>query len=76
MSAEIKKTPTNKDRETVVAYIEREREEWLPLHHRAVRAGGMNGEANREAELAMERINPLLEELHAMGAVAVRGAQA
>lgn len=37
--------------EVVIAYLEHERELWLPLHARAVRAGGMNAEFNAaEAE--------------------------
>lgn len=64
MSAEIEK-------QNVICYLEREREQWLPAYRRAERAGGNNAEANAEAEAGMRRMDPLLEELHKLGSIAV-----
>lgn len=58
-------------REIVTAYIERERELWLPAHQRAARAGHMNAELNAEADKHMRQIDVYLEELHALGGTAV-----
>lgn len=50
-------------KEITIAYLERAREEWLPHYHRANRAGGNNGEANRDASDALKPIDRLLDEL-------------
>lgn len=63
------------EKQNVLCYLERERADWLPLHHRAERAGGMNAQANAEADAAMRRIDPLLEELHMLGGVALQGVE-
>lgn len=68
MSAEI-------ERQNIICYLELERSRWLPLHVRAERAGGMSAEANLDAELAMRRIDPLLEELHKLGSTALHGVE-
>ena len=61
---------TNPDeKEIVMAYLEAEREVWLPLHTIAVRSGGMNGEANAAEAAAMVRIDRLLDQL---GAITLR----
>jgi hypothetical protein len=59
--------------EVVIAYLEHERELWLPLHARAVRAGGMNAEFNAAEAEAMGRIDRLLDELSAL---AIKGTAA
>jgi hypothetical protein len=64
-----------KEREIVMSYLEHEREVWLPLHRRAERSAGMNAEANAEEAVAMMRIDRLLDELNALGDVAIRGTQ-
>jgi len=64
-----------KEREIVLSYLEHEREVWLPLHQRAERAAGMSAEANAEEAVAMTRIDRLLDELNALGGVAVRQVQ-
>lgn len=51
------------EKEIVIAYLERARENWLPHHHRAVRAGGWSAEANLAAEEAFKPIDLLLDEL-------------
>lgn len=56
-----------KDKQTTISYLEREREIWLPHHRRAVRAGGNNGEANRDAAEAFKPIDALLDELGKLG---------
>lgn len=53
----------DKAREELYCYLEQEREVWLPLHHRDVRAGGNNAEAKQEAQLSMDRIDHLLDDL-------------
>lgn len=53
-------------KEMLKAYIERERDAWLPHYQRVQRSNGMNGEAVREADAAMKKIDPLLEELNAL----------
>lgn len=58
-------------REIITAYIERERELWLPAHQRAERAGHMNAELNAEADKHMRQIDAYLEELHNLGGAAV-----
>lgn len=60
--------------EITIAYLERQREEWLPLHARAVRAGGNSAEANLAAETAFKPIDQSLDELNRMGYFALRGA--
>lgn len=62
-------------KQNVLCYLEREREAWLPAYLRAQRAGGNSAEANAEADAGMRRIDPLLEELHKLGSVAVEAAQ-
>ncbi len=57
-------------REFTLAYLERARENWLPLHKKAERSAGMNAEANRDAEDAFKPIDRLLDELIRLGAVA------
>jgi hypothetical protein len=59
--------------EVVITYLEHERELWLPLHARAVRAGGMNAEFNAAEAEAMGRIDRLLDELSAL---AIKGTAA
>ena len=59
--------------EVVIAYLEHERELWLPLHAGAVRAGGMNAEFNAAEAEAMGRIDRLLDELSAL---AIKGTAA
>lgn len=61
--------------EITLAYLERQREEWLPLHHRAVRAGGNSAEANTAAETAFKPIDRGLDELNRMGYYALKGAE-
>lgn len=58
-------------REVTLAYLERRREEWLPLYRRAERDGRMNARLNAEADAAFKPIDDLLEELHALGGAAV-----
>lgn len=53
----------NHDKEIVLCHLERERENWLPLHARAVRAGGWSAEANLDAAEAFAPIDRLLDEL-------------
>lgn len=60
-------------REVVVAYIERERELWLPAYHRAQRASGMSAAANVESAELFKPIDKLLDELSALGRTAVGG---
>lgn len=62
-------------REFVVAYLERERELWLPAKARADRAGGMSAEANEAEAVHMRRIDALLDEYQKIGGVALGGAQ-
>ena len=73
MSAE---QPTDEidPREVVTAYLERERELWLPHYQHAKRDGFANAELNAAAEAYMPKINQLLDELNRLGTVAVRGA--
>lgn len=59
-------------REVTVAYLERERASWLPLHQRAQRAGGMNAEFNTAEAETMIKIDRLLDEL---GGLAIRGSE-
>lgn len=54
------------EKDVTIAYLERERELWLPLHARALRAGGNNAEANLAEAEAMGRIDRLLDELSAL----------
>lgn len=55
------------EREITLAYLEREREIWLPHHRRAVRAGGNSAEANLDAAEALKPIDDLLDELGRLG---------
>lgn len=57
-------------REFTLAYLERARENWLPLHKKAERSAGMNAEANRDASDAFKPIDRLLDELNRLGAAA------
>lgn len=57
-------------KEVVTAYLERERELWLPLHARAQRAGGMSADANAAEAEAMGRIDRLLDELSVLAITA------
>lgn len=61
-------------REVIKSYLERERQDWLPHYKRATRDGRMNASLNANADLYMPKINELLDELHALGATAVKGA--
>lgn len=61
--------------EVTMAYLERQREEWLPLHARAVRAGHHNAEANLAEAKAFAPIDRSLDELNRMGYFALIGAQ-
>ena len=54
------------EREVVLAYLERERDIWLPARANAVRAGRMNAKANKAEEESMDRMNGLLEELSSL----------
>ena len=54
------------EREVVLAYLERERELWLPDYRRAERDGRMNAELNAAADAHMPRLNYLLDELSAL----------
>lgn len=58
MNAELQK-----QNEITLAYLEHEREQWLPWHQMDVRAGGMNGDAKARAAYFMNRIDRLLDEL-------------
>ena len=51
------------EREIIVSYLEHHREKWLPLYHRAQRAGGWSAEANLAAAEAFKPIDRLLDEL-------------
>ena len=50
--------------EITMAYLEKQREDWLPLYHRSERAGRMNAEANRNASDAFKPIDRLLDEFN------------
>lgn len=58
-------------REFTLAYLERARENWLPLYKKAERSAGMNAAANRDAEDAFKPIDRLLDELNRLGAAAM-----
>ena len=58
-------------REVTLAYLERRREEWLPLYRRAERDGRMNARLNAEADAAFEPIDKLLDEFNQLGSIAV-----
>ena len=59
------------EREVVIAYLEREREAWIPARDRALRAGHNNAELNAAEAEHMGRIDDFLDELHALGAAAM-----
>lgn len=61
-------------REFVLAYLQRERELWLPHHLRSERDGRMNAELNANADAFMPKIDRLLDELNALGRAAIGGA--
>lgn len=61
--------------EVTLAYLERERELWLPDYRRATRDGRMNAELNAEADRHMPKIDALLDELNAIGYFAVTAAE-
>ncbi len=54
------------EREVVLAYLERERDIWLPARARALRAGHNNAALNLAESQSMERMNGLLDELGAL----------
>ena len=53
--------------DVVMAYLEREREAWLPAHHKAQRAGGNSAEANADEAKHMRQIDAYLDELNSIG---------
>lgn len=71
MSAAEQPTQEIDPREVVTAYLERERELWLPHYQHARRDGFMNAELNANAEAFMPKIDRLLDELGALGRVAL-----
>jgi hypothetical protein len=60
--------------QTILAYLEYERELWLPAHHVATRDAHMNAAFNAEEAKHMEKIDTLLDELNALGHQAIKGA--
>ncbi len=58
-------------KEVVTAYLQREREEWLPHYRRAMRDGRMNAQLNAEADAFIPKINSLLDELGSLATAVV-----
>lgn len=73
-SPEYQQTEEIKVGEVTLAYLERQRIEWLPHYQRAQRAGGNSAEANLAAADALKPIDRSLDELNRIGYFAMRGA--
>lgn len=64
----------DQEAQTIIAYLEYEREQWLPAHHVAVRDAHMNAAFNAEEKKHMDKIDTLLDELNvALGHHALEG---
>lgn len=64
-------TMENKEQQVTVSYLEQARLDWLQAKAAAERAGHMSAALNNLEAESMGRVDALLEELHALGSVAL-----
>lgn len=64
-----------KEKQVVLSYLEQARENWLTARGSAERADHMNARLNNLEADSMGIIDGLLEELHALGGVAIASVQ-
>jgi hypothetical protein len=65
-----------KEKQVTLSYLEQARENWLTARDSAARADHMSARLNNLEAESMATIDRLLEELHALGGVAIQAAEA